>query len=169
MICTRYMLKKRHFNSVSITKLYANTACLHGLVEVSEKICVFVIWVNKPFNASTHRHRSSSHSAARQAHTGDDLACSGPVIKVYCAHLPKSNQGPVLIAAACSRQEGTGEGLGAPSLVKWHCGEAMAGWQEAAAPGRIQLCSPLHSSLARRGESIISKDVSICPSNFRLE
>lgn len=29
--------------------------------------------------------------------------------------------------------------------------------------------SPLLSSLARRGESIIPKDVSICPSNFRLE
>ncbi|TNN80225.1 hypothetical protein EYF80_009550 [Liparis tanakae] len=32
------------------------------------------------------------------------------------------------------------------------------GLQEAAAPGRLRLCSPLHSSLARRGESIISKD-----------
>lgn len=31
------------------------------------------------------------------------------------------------------------------------------------------LSSPFLSSLARRGESIISKDVSICPSNFRLE
>lgn len=60
-------------------------------------------------------------------------------------------------------------GLGAPLLVWEHCSGAMAGRQEPTAQRRIQLCSPLHSSLARRGESIISKDVSICPSNFRLE
>lgn len=49
-------------------------------------------------------------------------------------------------------------------------GTGVTLWQEAAGPLSSPLLSsaPL-SSLARRGESIISKDVSICPSNFRLE
>lgn len=51
-------------------------------------------------------------------------------------------------------------------------GEALQRWSlcraaESCSPGEDP--APLHSSRARRGESIISIDVSICPSNSRSE
>ena len=65
-------------------------------------------------HAVTHRYR------------GDDLACTGPMIKVYSAHLPKSNQGLCwLRQLAGDKRRGTGRwwrwggwGWRAPSLVE---------------------------------------------------